>query len=296
MNMDFDSYVDKLNNLDQQEAKSVLEEFYFFNSGLLQFFKAIDNQVQVILTGSTVNPQSVELIQNQVNAVLPTLNKLKFEISMFDANTLSEAYKKKISINIEYIKNFMLVGEVNFISEQLFGLLEKNETAIALKKEQKKRIEAKREDREENEHKIDFYQPDSHNEYECVGFICNGKVLTNAIYTTFDDFKEYVIALINPFFKTEHSDHNIDSEKGLEYDIIDRTGVIASFKIDISDAYNSEDFFECITFNSFDPYPLTEYSKAKIRVERGWFDYSDPAMEADIDIHGKLSNIRKVFE
>jgi hypothetical protein len=60
--MDFNEYVNQLNNLDKQDAKSELENFYFFNSGVLQFFKGIDSQVQAILNAPAINPKGVEQV------------------------------------------------------------------------------------------------------------------------------------------------------------------------------------------------------------------------------------------
>jgi hypothetical protein len=147
----FDDYINRLNSLDQQEAKTELENFYFLNLGLLQFFKAIDNQMQVILNSSTINPKSVELIQNQVKSDLLVLKRLKYEINMLDTNSLSTAHKDKINKIIGYIKDIMVIGEVDTISNQFFALLKENETAIAWEKEQKERMEEERKVNEERE-------------------------------------------------------------------------------------------------------------------------------------------------
>ena len=153
---DFNNYINQLNRLDSQENRSELENFYHFNAGLLQFFKGIDSQITAILNAPIVNPKSVELIQAQINDVLPTLNKIKFEISMFHTDMLSEAHKVKINRTIAYTQNNMTVGEVESISYQLFDLLQKNETAFAQEKaeqERKKQAERERIAREEAERK-----------------------------------------------------------------------------------------------------------------------------------------------
>jgi hypothetical protein len=150
---DFNAYVKEISELDKQEAKTELENYHFLNLGLLQFFKAIDNQMQVILNSSTINPKSVELIQNQVNSDLPVLKKLKYEINMLDTNSLSMAHKDKINKTIDYIKDIMVIGEVDTTSNQFFALLKENETAIALEKEQKEREEAERKAKAERERK-----------------------------------------------------------------------------------------------------------------------------------------------
>ena len=138
---DFNDYVNQLNSLENQETKSELENFYFFNSSLFQFFKAIDNQVKLVLNSSNLNPKSVELIQSQVNEVLSTLNKLKFEISMLNSNKLSEEHRDNINKTITYIKEFMVIGEVEMISGQLIDLLKKNETTFSNEQEAQKRQE-----------------------------------------------------------------------------------------------------------------------------------------------------------
>jgi cation transport ATPase len=89
----------------------------------------------------------VELIQTQVNAVLPTLNKLKFDISMFDTAILSEAHKAKITQTIAYIQKNMTVGEVDIISNQLYDLLQRSETAFANEQEERKRREQEEKER-----------------------------------------------------------------------------------------------------------------------------------------------------
>jgi hypothetical protein len=155
--MDFDDYLNKSNQLDSQEAKTELENYYAFNSGLLSFFTAIDNQVKAVMNSANINPQSAALIQSQVDAVKPMLNKLRFEINMFDAGSLSEAYKADINKTIGYIKGFMEVGEVDITANQLFALLQKNETAFAKEQEERKRQEREEKERiarEEAERKI----------------------------------------------------------------------------------------------------------------------------------------------
>ena len=162
--MNYNDYISQLNNLDNEEFKAGLENFYSFNSGLLRFFKAIDNQLKTALNSPNLNPKSVELIQSQVNEILPILNKLKFEISMFDSEKLSKEYKEIVNKTIAYVKDFMVTGEVDIISNQLFDLLKKNETAFSNEREARKRQEqeekeriarkeAKRRDKEERERK-----------------------------------------------------------------------------------------------------------------------------------------------
>jgi hypothetical protein len=151
--MAWNDYVKKLSELDNQEAKTALQNYYDFNSGLLQFFKAIDNQVKTGLNSSAINPTSVELIQSQVESIKPALSKLKFEISTFDDNKLSEVHKDEINKTIGYIKGSMETGTVNHISEQFFALLKENETTFANEQKQKAKAEAERIAKAERERK-----------------------------------------------------------------------------------------------------------------------------------------------
>lgn len=134
---------------------------------------------------------------------------------------------------------------------------------------------------------ITTFQPEHENKFECIGFICGNNVLTNAIYEwEYTDFGNYVIA--------QRCRELVDNRDVLVFDVIGKEKVIANFNVDVSEAYNTEDFFECIQFiKPFEPFPLTQYSKGKIRIDSGWFDYVGPAMEAEIDIMGNLTNISK---
>jgi hypothetical protein len=129
------------------DVKAELENYCTFHAGILQFFKGINGQIQAVLNSPTINPKSVGLIQTQVNAVLPTLNKLKFEISMFDAATLSDAYKAKINQTIAYAQNIMTIGEADIISMKLFDLLKKNEAAFVNEQEERERKEQEEKER-----------------------------------------------------------------------------------------------------------------------------------------------------
>jgi len=151
--MDFNDYVNQLNQLDSQETRAELENYYAFNSGLMSFFTAIDNQVKAVMNSAAINPKSVALIKSQVDAVKPLLNKLKFEISMLDAAKLSVAHKGAINKTIDYIKGFMEIGEVDITANQFFALLQENKTAYANEQAQRAKEEAERKAKEERERK-----------------------------------------------------------------------------------------------------------------------------------------------
>ena len=116
-----------LNPLSGENDKSELESFYYFNAGLLQFFRGIDNQITSILNAPAVHPIIAEQIHTQVQTQLPALNKLKFMISMFNSGSLSEKYKALINQHIAYTQNGMTVGEVEFAAQELSDLLKRNE-------------------------------------------------------------------------------------------------------------------------------------------------------------------------
>jgi hypothetical protein len=146
--MDFNDYTNQLSQSLNQENKSELETLYSINSDLLKYFKAIDKHAQALLSASNIDLRSIE----EIKGVLPVLNKLKFEINLLDANSLSITHKAKINKTISYIKEVMLIAEVNSIANQFFDLLEKNETAFTEEqKQQAKEAEIKSKEQEEIE-------------------------------------------------------------------------------------------------------------------------------------------------
>ena len=128
-----------LNPVINQDDKSELESFYYFNAGLLQFFRGIDNQITTVLNAPVVHPIIVEQIQTQVQTQLPALNKLKFTISMFNPGSLSEKYKALVNQHIAYTQNGMTIGEVEIAAKELSDLLSRNEAAVAKEQEDLKR-------------------------------------------------------------------------------------------------------------------------------------------------------------
>jgi ribosomal protein L7/L12 len=135
--MDFDKYVNSLNELDNQENKTELESFYTLHSAVLQFFKAIEKTLQDLMTRSSVSP----IVVKQLETVMPTLTKLKREITMLDINTFHISYKSKANKMIDYIKNDMTISEVDDIFNDFWALLKENENAFVVEQEEKKRKE-----------------------------------------------------------------------------------------------------------------------------------------------------------
>ncbi len=145
--MDFNDYVSQLGQLDKQEIEVELNNFYTFNSGLLQFFKAIDNQFQLLLNSNNLNAKTVEAILTQTNQVLSELNNLKFEVSMFETEKLSDCYKNDITKTIRYIKEVMVISEVEIIKQRFFKLVAENEIKYKeeqIQKEQERKAELER--------------------------------------------------------------------------------------------------------------------------------------------------------
>jgi hypothetical protein len=136
-------YGNKLN----ADVKAELEDLYYSNSGVLQFFKAIDGQIQKMLADSAINIASASTIRKQLSDSLPKLNELKFEITML--TTISETYKGKINQTISYITDAMAISETSNVAAKFFQLLKENQSAIvqeqiAENEQKKKREEAER--------------------------------------------------------------------------------------------------------------------------------------------------------
>jgi antitoxin component YwqK of YwqJK toxin-antitoxin module len=158
--METKNYINQLNELNKQEAEVELNNFYTFNSGLLQFFKAIDDQFISLLQSPNLNSNSVGTILNEVNKIIPDLNNLKFEISMFDEIMLSNTYRNDVLKTIKYIKDMMVISEVEFINQKFNKILKDNEAKFReeqekqqkeieeQKKEEKERIESERQEKE----------------------------------------------------------------------------------------------------------------------------------------------------
>ena len=149
--MDFDKYVNSLNELDNQENRAELEGFYTLHSSVFQFFKAIDKTIHEVLKKTNVS----ETIVKQLENVLPALTKLRREINKLDAETFAYGYKTKINQAVAHIKNEMTIGEVNDVAQDFFDLLKENKKALDREQKTKaeKQAEAERKAREEKEQK-----------------------------------------------------------------------------------------------------------------------------------------------
>ena len=133
--MDSNEYANSLNEIDNQENKAELASFYMLNSAVFQFFNAIDKTIQEVLKKPNIRETDIKQLEN----VLPKLAKLKIKITLLDTNTLSVSYKGDINRTITYIKNNMVIGEADAMSEEYFDLLKKNETALIKEQEENAR-------------------------------------------------------------------------------------------------------------------------------------------------------------
>jgi Fe2+ transport system protein B len=118
-----------------------LESFYTLHSATLQFFKAIDKTIQDILKKSNVGETVIKQLEN----VLPTLTKLKKEISKLDSETFAVGYKTKINQDATNIKSKMTLSEVNDTAQMFFCLLNNNkQTVIKERKDNEEQEDKKR--------------------------------------------------------------------------------------------------------------------------------------------------------
>lgn len=157
--MDSKNYTDLLGQLDKQEIEVELNNFYTFNSGLLQFFKAIEEQFQSLLNSSNLNTKSIEIILIQTNQLLPELNNLKFEISMLEEEKLCDSLKNNIYKTIKYVKEVMVISEISLTKQRFLKLLEDNELKFKAEQDEldriekeKKRVEAEQKEKVRQEH------------------------------------------------------------------------------------------------------------------------------------------------
>ena len=149
-NSDFDKYVNSLNEITNQENRAELEGFYTLHSATLQFFKAIDKSIQDVLKKPNVGATVIKQLEN----VLPTLAKLKKEISKLDSETFAVGYKTKISQSVTNIKNGMTLSEANDIAQEFFELLKENKQAVIADEQEKKREEKEAAEKIANEEKM----------------------------------------------------------------------------------------------------------------------------------------------
>ena len=141
--MDFNDYIQNLNDLDNQEVRAELETFYTLNSTIFRFFRLIDKTIIDLLKQPNISSSAL----NELKSILPQLSKLKKEISSLEPNILSD---NKIEQAINYIKNEMLLSEVTESYQdfrkrcedrRIILAQQKEETAIALERNKKVRKE-----------------------------------------------------------------------------------------------------------------------------------------------------------
>jgi uncharacterized small protein (DUF1192 family) len=130
--MDFDKYINSLNEITNQENKAELENFYTLHSSLLQFFKAIDKSIQEVLSKSAISL----LVVTELKEVLSILTKLKAEINKLKTDVLSISCETGINESVAYIKNEMTISEINEVSQHFFDLLKENNKHILIEKKE----------------------------------------------------------------------------------------------------------------------------------------------------------------
>lgn len=135
--MDFKDYIDKLNNLDNQEAKVELKNIYILNSSTFKFFKCVDKTVQDLLSQSEISI----LVVKEIKLILTQLNELKRNINSLDANLL---FDNVIKQKINFIKNQMSLSEVEDVSHDFSKLCNERKNLLIKHESEKKRKEQER--------------------------------------------------------------------------------------------------------------------------------------------------------
>lgn len=149
--MDFNEYINNLNELDRQEIKGKIESIYILNKTTLMFFEDVHKTMLNILNQSIIDPSLIKELETNI----PLLISLKKEINALDTNIASNT---NIAQAIYYIKNEMSIPEIKDVSKSFFELKEK----IILEEEQQKKSaqtkaaeeERKRRELEEQQKKI----------------------------------------------------------------------------------------------------------------------------------------------
>ena len=131
--MDFNEYINNLNELDRQEIKGKIESIYILNKTTLMFFEDVHKTMLNILNQSIVDPSLIKELETNI----PLLISLKKEINALDTNIASNT---NIAQAIYYIKNEMSIPEIKDVSKSFFELKEK---IILEEEQQKKRAQAK---------------------------------------------------------------------------------------------------------------------------------------------------------
>ena len=130
--MDFNDYINNLNDLDNQENRTELKTFYTLNSTTIKFFKTIDKAILDLLACPNISSVAVK----QLEGVLPVLTKLKRELTILDKDILSDG---EINSLVDYIKNSMPVNEVEIVFQEFHDLYKKKEDLITRENERKRR-------------------------------------------------------------------------------------------------------------------------------------------------------------
>ncbi len=133
--MDFKDYINELNSLENQEAKAELQTFYMLHASTFKFFKAIDNTIQELLKQPNVSKIAIE----QLNGALPTLKKLRNQISKLDTITFLSDYKTIIDQQVIFIKNEMTLAETENTIKKIQELLESNNKALEIERTEKQK-------------------------------------------------------------------------------------------------------------------------------------------------------------
>lgn len=153
-NMDFKDYINGLNDLDNQEARTELETFYTLNATTFKFFKALDATILDLLMQSNVNV----IAKQQLEDILPILIRLRTTILELDSQSFAKEYYDKIQKSVYYIQNEMIGNEVENIALKFFQLLESNKTTFNKEQEEKniarKKRSIKDKDREEKQVRV----------------------------------------------------------------------------------------------------------------------------------------------
>lgn len=150
--MDFKDYINELNNLDNQEARTELETFYALNVSIFKFFMAIDSTIQDLLRQPNINI----IAKRQLEDILPMLAKLKSEILNVDSITYAKGYKTKVEKAVGYIKNQMVICEVAYNAQNFFELLDNNKAVLLV--EQKQAAETEANERKKAEKRLTSFQ------------------------------------------------------------------------------------------------------------------------------------------
>ena len=147
--MDFKDYINGLNELDNQENITKLEVFYAVNSNVLKFFIAVNETVEKLLKQSNIN----ESVIKQLESNLPTLIRLRNIILDLDSETYAKEYKTKIYKSADYIRNLMIISEVDVVAQKFLELLENNKRALTA--EQIDKNETAKIEKQKNEYEKD---------------------------------------------------------------------------------------------------------------------------------------------